>query len=234
MRSIPNFITSIRLVLVPLFILILTNPSDFSRYLAACIFIFAAFTDYLDGAIARHYGAVSNFGKLFDPLADKLLVMSGLIMLTSMKLDSYGLPCRIGDSCDLGQSWVPSWMVIMILGREFWVTGVRAVAAEKGMILAAAAGGKLKSFLQMVAIPLILIHDIELAIPFSSVNTNCYITGLYLLFLSLVVSYWSAIEYSFTVLGAPAVLTSPAILSSSTVSTSPETGDKADPSKPNA
>ena len=201
-RSIPNFITTLRLFLVPLFVITLLNPTDIFRYVAACIFVFAAITDYLDGAIARHYSAISNFGKLFDPLADKLLVMSGLIMLCSMKLDQYGLPCRPGDSCVLGESWVPSWMVILILSREFWVTGVRAVAAERGIILGAGSGGKLKSFLQMIAIPLVLVHDIEIVIPFSSANTSCYIAGLYLLFFSVIVSYWSAIEYTFAIFGA--------------------------------
>ena len=181
------------------------NPTDSYRYFAASVFIFAAFTDYLDGAIARSYGAVSNFGKLFDPLADKLLVMSALIILNSMQLDQYGLPCHPGDACILSTSWVPAWMVILILGRELWVTGVRAVSAEKGIILSAGAGGKVKSFLQMIAIPLILIHDLEFTIPFSSANTTCYIIGLYLLFFSIIVAYWSAIEYSFAVLGSDRV-----------------------------
>lgn len=201
MKTIPNFLTCVRLFLVPIFVFILLNPSDFCRYLAASIFIFAAFTDFLDGSLARRYGAVSNFGKLLDPLADKLLVMAALVMLTSMKLDQYGLPCRQGDACILSESWVPAWMTILILGREFWVTGIRAIAADRGIILAAGSGGKIKSILQMVAIPLILIHDIELAIPFSAANTSCYIAGLYLLFFSLIVSYWSAVEYSIVVFG---------------------------------
>lgn len=184
---------------MPLFVVILLNPTDISRYFAAGVFIFAALTDFLDGAIARKYGVVSNFGKLFDPLADKLLVMSALVVLVGMKLDQYGLPCQPGDSCILSQSWVPPWMVVLILGRELWVTGIRAVAAQRNLVLEATSGGKLKSFLQMMAIPLILIHDIELSIPFSAANTTCYIVGLYLLFFSLVVAYWSAVEYSFRV-----------------------------------
>lgn len=200
MRSIPNVITIIRLFIVPFFVILLLNPNDFFRFLAAAIFLFAALTDFLDGVIARRWKAVSNFGKLLDPLADKLLVMSALVMMTAMKLDQYGLPCRPGNACLLSNSWVPPWMVVLILARELWVTGIRAVAAEQGLVLAAGFGGKLKNVLQMTAIPLILIHDIELAIPFSATNTTCYIAGLYLLFFSLVVSYWSAVEYSFTVL----------------------------------
>ena len=202
MRSVPNAITLVRLLLVPFFVVLLIDSGDFSRYLAVAIFIFAALTDFLDGVIARRLGAVTDFGKLLDPLADKLLVMAALVMLAGMKLDQYGLPCRPGDACILGASWVPAWMVVLILGREFWVTGVRAVAAEGGFVLAAGSGGKIKSAMQMTAIPMILIHDVELSIPFSPATTSCYTVGLYLLFFSVVVSYWSAVEYSFAALGA--------------------------------
>ena len=91
MRSIPNYITGLRLALVPVFVVLLINPSDWGRYLAAAVFVVAALTDYLDGLLARRWHAVSNLGKLFDPLADKLLVMSALVMLSGQRLDVYGM-----------------------------------------------------------------------------------------------------------------------------------------------
>ena len=182
--------------MVPVFILVTLSPSDSNRYAGAIIFIIASFSDYLDGALARLYKAETNFGKLLDPLADKLLILSALVILTSYKLDQYGLPCIPGESCLLSSSWVPAWMVALILGREMWVTGLRAVAADRGLVLAAGMGGKIKSFMQMIAIPLILIHDIEIMLPFSATNTSCYIVGLYILFFSMIVAIWSAVEYT--------------------------------------
>lgn len=203
MKTLPNLITFSRLLLVPVFILVTLSPADSNRYLGAIVFIIASFSDYLDGALARMYKAETNFGKLLDPLADKLLILSALVVLTGFKLDQYGLPCLPGESCMLSGSWVPGWMVAVILGRELWVTGIRAVAAERGLVLAAGMGGKLKSFLQMMAIPLILIHDIEIVVPFSSSNTSCYVVGLYLLFLSMIVAVWSAVEYTTLVFSRP-------------------------------
>jgi CDP-diacylglycerol--glycerol-3-phosphate 3-phosphatidyltransferase len=198
-KTLPNLITFSRLLLVPVFLLITLSPTDSNRYLGAVVFIIASLSDYLDGAIARMYKAESNFGKLFDPLADKLLVLSALVVLSGYKLDQYGLPCLPGESCLLSNSWVPSWMVVIILGRELWVTGIRAMAAEQGLVLAAGFGGKLKSFLQMSAIPLLLVHDVEIVIPFSDTNTSCYVAGIYLLFLSLIVAIWSAVDYTIEV-----------------------------------
>lgn len=198
-KALPNIITFSRLLLVPVFLLITLSPADANRYLGALVFIIASLSDYLDGAIARRYKAESNFGKLFDPLADKLLVLSALVVLTGYKLDQYGLPCLPGESCLLSTSWVPSWMVVIILGRELWVTGIRAMAAEQGFLLGAGFGGKLKSFLQMSAIPLILVHDLEIVLPFSATNASCYVIGMYLLFLSLIVAIWSAVDYTIEV-----------------------------------
>lgn len=199
MKSLPNLITSFRLLMVPFFLVVTLSAADTYRYIGAIIFIIAGISDYLDGLLARYYNAESNFGKLFDPLADKLLVLSALVVLAGYKLDQYGLPCLPGEACLLSNSWVPPWMVILILGRELWVTGIRAIAAEQGQVLAAAFGGKLKSFLQMVAIPMILIHDVEISMPFSDSNTTSYVLGLYLLFFSLIVAYWSAFEYTLKV-----------------------------------
>ncbi len=187
-RTLPNWLTFLRLVLIPVFVVFLINPSTESLRIAAAIFVCAAVTDYADGFLARRYAAVTDFGKLFDPLADKILVMAALVMLVSVN----------DEQC---QSLVPGWMVVLILAREFWVTGLRAFAAAAGTVVAAKSGGKVKSFLQMVSILAILLGDISIGILGYAVSLE--FLGLNILLLSLVFSYLSAFEYSMAVL-APA------------------------------
>lgn len=135
--NLPNKLTLLRIVAIPVFIVVLLMGH---RYIATIIFIAAAITDMLDGHIARKYNLVTNFGKLMDPLADKLLVMSALICL--VELDN-----------------VAGWMVIVILAREFAVTGLRQVAASEGIVIAAGITGKIKTITQMIAIPLLLLDN---------------------------------------------------------------------------
>ena len=135
--NLPNKLTLGRIFAIPVFIVLLLMGY---RVAATVIFILAAFTDMLDGKIARKYDLVTNFGKLMDPLADKLLTMSAFLCLV-----------------ELGQ--VPAWMVIVILGREFIITGMRQVAAAEGIVIAAGWSGKIKTVLQMVAIPLLLLNN---------------------------------------------------------------------------
>lgn len=135
--NLPNKLTMGRIFAIPLFIVVLMM--DY-RVAATVIFIAAAFTDMLDGKIARKYNLVTNFGKLMDPLADKLLTMSAFLCLV-----------------ELGQ--MPAWMAIVILGRELTITGMRQVAAAEGIVIAAGWSGKIKTVLQMVAIPLLLLNN---------------------------------------------------------------------------
>ena len=141
------------------------------RYAAAVIFILAALTDMLDGKIARKYNLVTNFGKLMDPLADKLLVMSALICLS-----------QVGD--------VAGWMVIVILGREFIITGMRQVAAAQGIVIAAGTTGKIKTITQMIAIPLLILENW----PFSLLSFNLPMDVIFL-WIALVMTVVSGIEY---------------------------------------
>lgn len=180
--SLPTWITLLRVALIPVFVLLLIDPSEWMLNVAVYIFIFAAITDYLDGLIARAFGYVSDFGKLLDPLADKVLVLSALIMLTGLKNDQYGEP------------WVPAWMVVMVVAREIWVTGLRGVAASGGTVVAANSAGKVKSLLQMVSIVCLLLHDKPLVL--GPVMVSYQLIGLNLLFLSLVFSYWGAVQYT--------------------------------------
>lgn len=140
--NLPNKLTILRIIMIPFFVLFMLldgglNPAY--RYIAAVIFIVASFTDLLDGKIARKYNLVTNFGKFMDPLADKLLVCSGLI-------------CFVG----LGQ--LPAWFVIIIISREFIISGFRLVASDNGVVIAASYWGKFKTVSQMVMSVLLIVN----------------------------------------------------------------------------
>lgn len=131
-----------RVILIPFFVLfMLVDITNVDKWIALAIFIIASLTDLLDGRIARKYNLVTNFGKFMDPLADKLLVCSALICLVEM-------------------AKIPSWMVIIIIAREFIISGFRLIAADNGVVIAANYWGKFKTTFQMVMICL-LIADIE-------------------------------------------------------------------------
>lgn len=153
---------------------------------ALIIFIAAAVTDFLDGWIARKFGFVTDFGKLIDPLADKILVMTALVML-------------VGEGISTGVVWVPDWLVVLILAREIWVTGLRAVAATMGKVIPAGKSGKLKSFLQMAAVVGLLMHGVTCVSISGHIFTYDFI-GLRLLVISVIFSYLGAIDYTSQVL----------------------------------
>ncbi len=184
-KRLPNWLTFLRLVLIPVFVVVLLDPSRSKLNLAAIIFVCAAVTDYADGILARRYAAITDFGKLFDPLADKILVMAALVMLVGLR----------DDRC---VSFVPGWMVVLVLARELWITGLRAFAAKDGTIVAAKAGGKVKSFLQMVSILALLLHDYSF--PLFGFRVTFQFLGLNLLLISIVFSYLSALDYSLAIL----------------------------------
>jgi len=183
---VPNLITLFRLLLIPVFVILLISPTDQRLLIATIVFIVAAFTDYLDGVLARRWGAISNFGKLLDPLADKILVMAALVMLVGLRSDVTGAP------------WIPAWMVVLILAREIWVTGLRGVAASAGLVIAAGQSGKVKSLLQMVSIAMILIHD-RFVFQVGDYPVTLGHIGLNLLLVSIFFSYWGALHYSHQV-----------------------------------
>lgn len=160
--NIANQLTVIRMCLIPVFLLLLlgpwfhesviwgTTPLWLNEILAALVFIVASLTDYLDGYLARKYKLVTSFGAFFDPMADKLLVMAAFVSLVEL-------------------TWVPAWIVIVILSREFLVTGLRVLLAQSnGKVMSAAMPGKIKTFTQMLAIIFFLLHDLGLTwLPFS-------------------------------------------------------------------
>lgn len=130
--NLPNKLTTARVIMIPFFLVFLmTNFFEGSNYVALAIFIIASLTDMLDGKIARKYNLVTNFGKFMDPLADKLLVCSAMIAFIELGL-------------------IPAWIVIIIIAREFIISGFRLIAAEKNVVIAAGMSGKIKTTVQMI------------------------------------------------------------------------------------
>lgn len=164
--NLPNKLTVMRVIMIPFFVISLLafqGEVRLLRNLAAAIFIVASLTDMLDGKIARKYNLVTNFGKFMDPLADKLLVCSALICLI-----------------ELGQ--LPAWMVIIIISREFIISGFRLVASDNGVVIAASYWGKFKTTFQMVAVVLLILNMPALAL----ITSFCVWVALALTIISLV------------------------------------------------
>src|SRR5699024_6820579 len=177
--NIPNKIIRSRFFLIQLFIVVLSVPFNWgelsigesylpvTHLVAAIIFIIAAGTDWLDGYYARKYDLITNLGKFLDPLADKLLVSASLILLVQLDLAA-------------------AWIVIVIISREFAVTGLRLVAAGDGIVLAASPLGKIKTATQLIAIALLLLHNF----PFSYINIPVASIMLYIaLFFTVLSGY---------------------------------------------
>lgn len=165
--NLPNKLTMFRVILIPFFVFFLLAPwfTGYGNYIAVVIFIAASLTDLLDGKIARKYNLVTNFGKFMDPLADKLLVCSALICLVEL-------------------SRIPAWIVIIIIAREFIISGFRLIAAESGVVIAASYWGKFKTTAQMIAV-ILLVLDLPNAV-FQTLGTVFVYIALVLTVVSLV------------------------------------------------
>lgn len=168
--NLANKVTFARIFLVPIFmIILLTRIPKYGDILAALIFIIAASTDGLDGYIARSRKQVTNLGKLMDPLADKLLISAALISMVELDL-------------------IKAWIAIIIISREFAVSGLRSIAAGEGVIISASKLGKYKTISQIVAISAILLHDLLLKI------SNIPI-GTILLYVAVIFTIVSGVDY---------------------------------------
>ena len=143
--NLPNKLTIFRIILIPVFLILLLNLKIF--WAAGIVFVIASLTDLLDGKIARKNNLVTNFGKFADPLADKLLVSAALIGLCSIG--------KLGSTDVLG-----AWAAFIIIAREFMVTGIRLIAASDGRVIAAGMSGKIKTTIQMITIVYILFSGI--------------------------------------------------------------------------
>lgn len=141
--NLPNKLTIFRVILIPFFVFFMLAPNmtGYNNYIAVAIFIVASLTDMLDGKIARKYNLVTNFGKFMDPLADKLLVCSAMI-------------------CLIQTGQLAAWIVVIIIAREFIISGFRLIASDNGVVIAASYWGKFKTTFQMVMICL-MIANIE-------------------------------------------------------------------------
>lgn len=169
--NLPNFLTLVRICLIPVFVVVFLAPTPDRSLVAAVIFTVAAVTDLLDGYIARRTGQVTKLGKLLDPIADKLLVLSALILLVNIDR-------------------VSALMALLIIARELAVTGVRAIAAGERLIIAAETTGKYKMALQVVAVVLLILEGTAL-----SEFGNLHLAGTATLYVSLVLGYVSGGQY---------------------------------------
>ena len=162
-------LTLYRVAAIPGIVILLFFPNRFCTFFAALLFSAAAITDYLDGYLARRWGVISTFGRVMDPVADKLLVSTSFIMLVSL-------------------NWVPAWMACIIIGREIAVTGLRNIIAEKQRDVSATSLGKYKTGFQIAAIIPLLIH-------YQYFGVNLDVIGRFFLWGALIFTTWSGIDY---------------------------------------
>lgn len=183
--NLANKLTLLRIFLVPLFLIfIVFKELPYGTFIATFIFILASLTDKLDGYIARSRNQITRFGKLMDPLADKLLVTAALVSLVELHL-------------------IPSWAAMIIIAREFAVSALRTIAAADGIVIAASKWGKIKTVIQIIAILLLLlqvnINSSQLLI--NTVNNNEFLKGFFnyapniFLYLAVIITIISGVDY---------------------------------------
>lgn len=173
--NLPNKLTVLRMIMVPIFVVFMLIPSlggPANKYIALALFCVASFTDYLDGHLARKHNLVTNFGKFMDPLADKLLVCSALICLCSKTMDER----------------LDAWIVLVIIAREFIISGFRLVASDAGIVIAASYWGKFKTVSHMTMIIMLILNINH---PIYQIATQVVVwVGLALTVISLVDYVW--------------------------------------------
>jgi len=167
--NLPNSLTLFRVACIPVLVILLFFPNKLTSFLAALVFGLASISDLLDGFLARRHQLVTTFGKFLDPLADKLIVSAALIML---------IP--------LGRA--PAWMVVVIVGRELAITGLRSMAVSEGKVISADELGKKKMVFQIVAILGLLLH-------YEYFDVNFHAVGMFFLWLAVILTLWSGFNY---------------------------------------
>jgi CDP-diacylglycerol--glycerol-3-phosphate 3-phosphatidyltransferase len=172
--TLPNLLSLFRIGIIPVLVYLLTFSDRVSAILAASLFLIASITDYFDGYLARRNRSVSDLGKILDPLADKLMVIAVLIMLTAMDRP--------------GQPSVPAWLVVIIIARETAVTVIRGIALSEGIVMHAEALGKYKFILQAFAVVGLLVH-------YTYWDVDFFVAGIYFLALSAIIAVWSGVSY---------------------------------------
>ncbi len=176
-KQLPNILTMLRILAVPVFVMLLIEPSPGMGMWAMIIFVTASFTDWLDGYIARLYNAQSILGTVLDPLADKILVMAALVMLVAVP----------------AHPRVPAWIVVALLSREFVVTGLRSLAAIQGVVVPASELAKHKTAWTFIAIVCLLIKE-----PYELYDTliDFHLSGMIFLWIALIISVVSGVQYA--------------------------------------
>lgn len=177
--NIPNILTLMRIAAIPLLAAILMSPSREAGFWGAALFSLASITDWLDGYLARRMGIVTVFGKFLDPIADKLIVMASLIMI-------------------LPYNRVPAWMVLVILGREIIITGLRGIASSEGIVIHASDLGKYKTIFQIVAIIGLILHynyNWFFGISHELLTVNMHNVGMFFLWIATALTVWSGVDY---------------------------------------
>ncbi len=181
LTNLPNLITIGRVLLVPFVLLLIDNYNPLRTFLASLLYIGAAAGDALDGYLARKRNQVSVLGKFLDPLADKLIVTAVLVTMVA-----------------LGRA--PAWLVVVLIGRDLAINGLRSIASAQGLVIAASDGGKIKTALQLIAIMMLLIHfrypilGTELLFG-QPIAVDYHKVGQLVLYLSMIVSVVSAADY---------------------------------------
>ena len=172
--NLPNKLSMLRICMVPIFVIFALIDAQWAQIVALLLFCLASLTDMLDGQIARRRNLVTNFGKFIDPIADKLLVMSALVVL-------------------VGQNRMPSWICILMLAREFAISGFRLVAANSGRVIAAGWLGKVKTVTQMAAVILLLLLTPVSGAPL--LGTIGVTIANIVMYVSAFMTVWSGIDY---------------------------------------
>jgi CDP-diacylglycerol--glycerol-3-phosphate 3-phosphatidyltransferase len=174
--NLPNILTMLRVLVIPFVLYFIDNRSQVRSFIAMTLYLAASITDFLDGYLARRRGQVSILGKFLDPLADKLIVMAALVVLVDVDR-------------------LPAWLVVVLLAREFAITGLRSIASTEGMVIPAGQEGKYKTALQLVGILFLLVH-FRYPLLGTGLSVDFHIVGLYTLYASLVLSVLSAFQYT--------------------------------------
>jgi len=175
LTSLPNILTFFRIVLIPMVLVYIDNESRYRSFIAAALYAASALTDFVDGYLARKWNQITLLGKFLDPLADKLLVMATLVWMVPM-------------------GRIDAWLVVLLLARELSITSLRSVASSEGLVISARQLGKHKTALQMVGILCLIIH-FRYPILIIGAYADFHLVGLYTIYISLVFSIFSAIEY---------------------------------------
>jgi CDP-diacylglycerol--glycerol-3-phosphate 3-phosphatidyltransferase len=175
LTNLPNLVTMGRVVLIPFVLIFIDNFNPLRTFIASLLYLVAAAGDFLDGYLARSRGQVSTLGKFLDPLADKLIVNAVLVYMVA-----------------LGR--VPAWVVVVIIGRDLAVNGLRSIASAQGLVIAASDGGKIKTALQLAAIMMLLIHFRYPALGVG-ISVDYHEAGWYLLLVATVASLYSGAQY---------------------------------------